>query len=41
MPFRKIPSYTIISSLRLRELETEVDRLKHLVDELALDRRML
>ena len=28
-------------SLRLRELETEVDRLKHLVAELALDRRML
>jgi putative transposase len=28
-------------SLRLRELETEVDRLKHLVAELALDRKML
>jgi putative transposase len=27
--------------IRLRELETEVDRLKHLVAELALDRRML
>ena len=28
-------------SLRLRELESEVGRLKHLVAELALDRRML
>jgi putative transposase len=28
-------------SVRLRELEAEVDRLKHLVAELALDRRML
>jgi putative transposase len=27
--------------LRVRELESEVSRLKHLVAELALDRRML
>jgi putative transposase len=30
-----------VESLRLRELENEVDRLKLLVAELALDRRML
>jgi putative transposase len=30
-----------LESLRLRELETEGARLKHLVAEMALDRRML
>jgi len=30
-----------LEKVRIRELELEVDRLKHLVAELALDRRML
>ncbi len=30
-----------LESVQLRDLQTQVDRLKHLVAELALDRRML